>query len=102
MKMSMLKARHLSNEYWAEAVACVVYVINRSPTKSVMNRVPEEAWSGMSCSVSHFRVFGFVAYAHVPKKIRGKLDYQSENVYLLVIVSSQKLTNCITLSPRRQ
>ena len=43
MKMSMLKARHFSNEYWAEAVACVVYVINKSPTKSVMNGVPEEA-----------------------------------------------------------
>ena len=43
-----------------------------------MNRVPEAAWSGMSCSVSHFRVFGCVAYAHVPKQIRGKLDDQSE------------------------
>ena len=78
MTRSMLKARHLSNEYWAKAVACAVYVINRSPTKSVMKKVPEEAWSGMSCSVSHFRVFGCVAYPHVPNKIRGKLDDQSE------------------------
>ena len=78
MTRSMLKARHLSNEYWAEAVACAIYVINRSPTKSVMNRVPEEEWSGMFCSVSHFRVFGCVAYAHVPKQIRGKLDDKSE------------------------
>ena len=78
MTRSMLKARHLSNEYWAEAVACDFYVINRSPTKSVMNRVPEAAWSGMSCSVSHFRVFGCVAYEYVPKKIRGKLYDQSE------------------------
>ena len=78
MTRRILKPRNLSNEYWAEAVACVVYVINRSPTKSVMNRVPEAAWLGMSCSVYHFRVFGSVAYAHVPKKIRGKLDDQSE------------------------
>ena len=78
MTRSMLKARHLSNEYWEEAVACVFYVINRSPTKSVMNKVPEEAWSGMSCSVSHFKVFGCGTYAHVPKQIRGKLDDQSE------------------------
>ena len=74
----MLQSRHLSNEYWVEAVACAIYVIKRSRTKIVMNRVPEEAWSGKSCSVSHFRVFGCVAYAHVPKKIRGKLDDQSE------------------------
>ena len=68
----------MSNEYWEEAVACVVYVINRSPTKSVMNIVLEEAWSGMSCNVSHLRAFGSVGYAHVPHKIRGILDDKSE------------------------
>ena len=78
MTKSMLKAKNLSNEYWAEAVSCAIHVINRSPTKSVMNKIPEEAWSRMSCSVSHFRVFGCVSYAHVPKEIRGKLDDQSE------------------------
>ena len=78
MTKSMFKAKNLSNEYLAEAVACVVYVINISPTKSLMNKVPEEAWLGMSCNVSHFRVFVCVSYAHVPKKIRGKSDDQSE------------------------
>ena len=77
MTRSMLKARKLSNEYWAEIVAIVVHVINRSPTKSVMNKVLEETWSGMLCNVSHFIFFGCVAYAHVPKKIKGKLDDQS-------------------------
>ena len=32
----------------------------------------------MYCSVSHLRVFGCVAYAHVPKEQRGKLDDKSE------------------------
>lgn len=70
MVRSTLKGRNLSNEYWAEAVACAIYVINKSPTKSVMIRVPEQAWSGMSCRVSHLRVFACVAYAHVPKERR--------------------------------
>jgi len=39
-----------------------------------MKRVQEEAWSGMYCSISHLRVFGCVAYAHMPKELRGKLD----------------------------
>jgi len=73
----MLKGRNLSNEYWVEAVECSLYVINKSPTKSV-NKVREEAWSGMSCSVSHLRLFGYVAYTHVPKELRGKLDDKSE------------------------
>eukprot|EP00253_Pinus_taeda_P030095 PITA_30095 len=74
----MLKGKNLSNEYWVEVVACVIYVINISPTKSVMNRVPEHSWSDMSCSVSHLIVFGCVAYAHVPKERRGKLGDKSE------------------------
>jgi len=49
-----------------------------SPTKSLMKRVPQEAWSGMSFNVSHIKVFGCVAYAHVPKELRGKLDDKSE------------------------
>ena len=74
----MLKGRNLSNEYWAEVVSYVFYVINISPTKSMMKKVPEESWPGMSCNISHLRVFGCVAYAHVPKEIKGKLDDKSD------------------------
>ena len=78
MTRKMLKAKNLSNETWAKAVACTIYVINKSPTKSVMNKVLEQAWSGISCNVSQRRVFVFVAFAHVPKERRGKLDDKSE------------------------
>lgn len=44
-----------------------------------MNKVREEACPGISCSVSHLKVFGCIAYAHVPKKLRGKLDDKIEN-----------------------
>lgn len=29
MARSMLKAKNLPNEYWAEAVACLIYILNR-------------------------------------------------------------------------
>ena len=45
MARSMMKAKHLPNEYWVEVVACTVYMLNRSPTKSVKDKVPQEAWS---------------------------------------------------------
>jgi hypothetical protein len=32
----------------------------------------------MKSSVSHFKVFGCVAYAHVPEEMRRKLDDRSE------------------------
>lgn len=43
-----------------------------------MNKVPQETWSGMPCSVSHLGVFGCVLYSHVAKVLRGKLDDKSE------------------------
>lgn len=78
MARSMLKAKHLSNEYWAEAISCAAYIMNRCPTKSVMNMVLEEAWTGRKHSVTHMRVFGCVAYAHVPDELRRKLDNKGE------------------------
>ena len=43
MARSMLKAKHLPNDYWDEAVNYAVYILNKCPTKVVMNKVPEEA-----------------------------------------------------------
>jgi hypothetical protein len=49
----------------------------------VKNNVLQEAWIGMSCSVAHFIVFGCVAYAHVLKELRRKLDERSEKLIFL-------------------
>ena len=48
--------------------------MNRCPTNSVKNKVPQEAWTGMNHSVLHLKSFGCVAYAHVSNELRRKLD----------------------------
>lgn len=53
MVRSMLAAKHFPNDYWVEAVEIVVYIMNRFPTKSVKNIIPQEAWLCMKHSVSH-------------------------------------------------
>jgi transposase InsO family protein len=58
MARSLLKAKELPNQYWAEAVATSVYLLNISPTKAVLNQTPFEAWRGIKPSVSHLRIFG--------------------------------------------
>jgi hypothetical protein len=70
----MLKEKGLPKQFWAEAVACLVYLLNQCPTKSVKNMTPQEAWSGYKLSVAHLRIFGCVAYAQVPEAKRRKLD----------------------------
>ena len=75
---SMLHCKKLPKSYWAEAVACAVYLLNRCPVKSVRDKTPEEAWSGQKPNLSHLKVFSCVAYAHVPDQLRKKLDDKAE------------------------
>ncbi|MBV8801912.1 MAG: hypothetical protein JO131_02910, partial [Gammaproteobacteria bacterium] len=73
----MLKCKNLPKEFWAEAVDCAVYLLNRCPTRSLNNLTPQEAWSGRRPTVSHFKIFGSIAYAHVPDQKRSKLEDKS-------------------------
>jgi transposase InsO family protein len=70
---AMLHDGDLPQELWAEAAVTANYLRNRSPT-SGHNKTPLEVFSGVKPDVSHLRVFGSVAYAHLPKERRTKLD----------------------------
>ncbi|KAH9706546.1 hypothetical protein KPL70_012251 [Citrus sinensis] len=78
MARSMLKSKRLPKEFWTEAVACAVYLSNRSPTRSVWSKTPQEAWSGRKPGITHLRVFGSIAHVHIPDESRAKLDDKSE------------------------
>ena len=41
---SMLADSGLPHKFWAEVLSTPVYLINRSPTKSLDNKTPFEAW----------------------------------------------------------
>jgi len=66
MVRSMLVKKSIPKTFWLEAVNWSVHVLNRSPTLAVKNITPQEAWSKVRPSVNHFRIFGCIAYAHVP------------------------------------
>jgi transposase InsO family protein len=78
MAISLLKEKCLPNTFWAEVVACLAHLLNRSPTTSVKMKVPQEAWSGTKLNVAHLRTFGCITYAHIPSELRKKLDVRSE------------------------
>ncbi|KAJ8617545.1 hypothetical protein MRB53_013731 [Persea americana] len=67
----------MAKEVWDEAIDCAAYLLNRCPTRNVWNKTPLEAWSGIKPGISHLRVFGTIAYAHVPDQKRSKLDDKS-------------------------
>lgn len=71
---SMLKAARIPTHFWGEAVVVAVYVLNRSPTKSLDRVMPYEAWHGRRPSVEHLRVFGCIGHVKTFKPNLHKLD----------------------------
>src|SRR3984957_14053646 len=71
---SMMQGAHLDYSYWGEAVMTAVYLRNRSPSRSVQRMTPYEAWTGEKPSLSHLKVFGCRAFAHIPDEKRTKLE----------------------------
>lgn len=71
---SLLKCRNLPKNFWGEAVATAVHLINISPTQAVKNKTPFEAWQGMKPTVNYLRIFGYIAYSLIPSQKLEKLD----------------------------
>ncbi|MCO5564554.1 hypothetical protein L7F22_018218 [Adiantum nelumboides] len=70
----MLKDKGLSNCYWVEAINTACYLMNRSPTKILKGITPYEALHKVKPKVHHLRVFGCLAFTHVPDEKKKKLD----------------------------
>lgn len=64
------------NRIWIAAVNTAVYLLNRSPSKSV-DKVPEEFWSDKKPNLAHVGVFGCKAYSFIPAERRRILDCRS-------------------------
>ena len=61
---------------------------------------PEEAWSGRKPTIDHFKIFGCIAYAHIPDEKRKKHDDKGEKcVFLGVseVSKAYKLFNPLTM-----
>jgi len=79
----MMKSKGVPACYWGEAVATAVYVLNRSPTKSLDGVTPYEAWHGKKPRVDHLRIFGCIG--HVKRVGPGvrKLSGRSQKMVLI-------------------
>ena len=87
---SMLSNSRLPHRFWAEALSTAGYLINRSPTKSLSDKTPFEAWHRKKPNVKHFRVFGCSAYIHIPNDERNKLDPKAKKCIFLGYGATRK------------
>ncbi|MCO5595838.1 hypothetical protein L7F22_049889 [Adiantum nelumboides] len=78
MAYSMLHHASLHSSFWGEAVATAIYLLNKTSTKALDCVTPYEAFTGDKPIVHHLRVFGCVAYVHIPKAQRKTLNAKSK------------------------
>lgn len=90
MVQSMIARKNIPKIVWPEAINRSIHVLNRSPTLAIKNMTPEEVWTGHKPSVDHFRIFGCLAYAHVPNAKRSKLDDKWVKYVLLGVSEESK------------
>ena len=70
MANCMIQSKGLSLKYREKSINCANYIVNRTPTKTLQNITPEEAWTKIKPDVSHFCVFSSIAWAHIPDEKR--------------------------------
>ncbi|OXA48994.1 Copia protein [Folsomia candida] len=87
---TILLAAKLPESLWAEAVATTVYVHNRILDKQSPNITAFEAIFGKKPSLRHLRVFGSVAFAHIPAQKRTVWGAKGERLILCGYASESK------------
>ena len=95
----MLSSAGIGQEFWTEAVEIACYLVNRSPTSTLIDKTPQEVWTGKKPSIKHLKVFGCDDYVHVPKEKRSKLDNKAEKCIFIGYkygMEGYKLWNPIT------
>jgi hypothetical protein len=87
---TMLHAKNLSLNLWTKAVQTAAYLLNRIGSRTRGNKTRYELWMRRVPKVEHLRIFGCVAYTHVPKVNWRKLDSKGEKAIFVGYCSDTK------------
>ncbi|XP_040362272.1 uncharacterized protein LOC112202395 [Rosa chinensis] len=98
MARSLLLSANMPKYLWGEAVLCASHLINRLPSVPLQGRVPLEVLSNYvsipSSNTLPARVFGCIAYVHLYKNQRSKLDARALKCVFVGYSSHQKGYKC--------
>jgi hypothetical protein len=68
----------LGKELWVEAMGTKCYLVNRSPSSMLDDKIPQKVCTGKKPPLTHLKVFDCEAYVYVPKENTSKLDKKAE------------------------
>lgn len=80
----MLLNCKVEKRFWSEAVLTAAYVINRSPTSALSDKVPAEVWYGHKLNLKKLKVFGCVAFLKIPSElVSSKFESRTLRCYMM-------------------
>ncbi|UYV61328.1 hypothetical protein LAZ67_1004381 [Cordylochernes scorpioides] len=77
MARACLHSANLPQRFWAEAVNTAAYIKNKCYNSALKDKVPDGLWLERNPSVRHLKAFGCLAYSHIPRERRRKLDHRA-------------------------
>ena len=98
---ALMSEKSMPHSYWDEAVSTAVYIMNMTPIAAIHDVTPEEKYTGKKPDVSHLKVFGCIAYVHVPNELRTKLDPKAEKCIFIGYSLEQKGYRCYNPATRQ-
>ncbi|PWA86893.1 copia protein [Artemisia annua] len=87
---SIMKTMKLPITFWAEAVKHAIYILNRVPTRALIDKTPYEALYNRKPNLENLRIFGCTAYAKITIPHLKKLDDRSIPMIYLGVEEGSK------------
>lgn len=90
---SLILDAGLPKMMWEQAVLTAAYLGNRCPTAAFReSKTSYDMWYHRKPDVDNLRVFGSIAYTHIPKQPRGKLDARSQ-MNVMIEIRIQRISH---------
>jgi hypothetical protein len=77
MARCMLYSKGLHKCFWADAICCANFILNRVPTKEIMHVTHGDKWNGRKPDISNFKIFGSECWVHILDEKHKKLETKS-------------------------
>jgi hypothetical protein len=82
-------------------VSCVVYLLNRTLSKSTRDKTPYELCTGSKSAMNHFRTFGCVSHVKVARPNLKKLEDRSTPMIFVVYEPGSTTYRCYDPTTQR-
>jgi hypothetical protein len=91
MTRALLYRANLGTVFWGYAMNAAIEILNhRIMPSHHMTKTPMELWTGLKPDISHFRVFGCDAYAHVSQDANSLTKLEPRMVPCIHLGNSEK------------